>query len=387
MSLAEGSAKAGLKSEAAVATEEVVAEGVAVQASAEGEVVPMQANAEPLGGPPMPAWCRDCDESLDLGAKFCPNCGSASISVGKDVLTCGACQNALHLGARFCSQCGQKTDHDIQMTAEQQTAGNPDDDSDATTVTDDNPHVPVVDLVSSEEKPQGNETPLSSNVQNAVRLPPAEWQPAVLKIDSTSPGYVADYFNSQELATFHLKNANSGAILGPHRLNVHHTTLQDLYDCVLASHHLEFAYFTSADFAKGFADFLVVYGKDGKSNPWKPGEDLHMSLWQLGFKEAGGYHELMVRKWSRARTAMVYADSGDDDDNDSSEDDDPDDETYKPSRGARRASAPPNLGAGPERDRGKDGGSGERRRLWVWHLIKLRLQESRDYLLRTALKW
>ena len=52
------------------------------------------------------AFCNDCGKQLDVGAKFCDECGAA---VKVKELVCNTCGNKLKEGVKFCNECGATT--------------------------------------------------------------------------------------------------------------------------------------------------------------------------------------------------------------------------------------------------------------------------------------
>ena len=56
----------------------------------------MQKTANPVAGPP----CTQCNNTILIGAKFCPSCGTPTAS------SCAKCNTPLLPGAKFCTACG-----------------------------------------------------------------------------------------------------------------------------------------------------------------------------------------------------------------------------------------------------------------------------------------
>ena len=52
------------------------------------------------------AYCGNCGNKLDDGAKFCPQCGAKCAHNGKQI--CSKCGTELNEGAKFCPKCGAK---------------------------------------------------------------------------------------------------------------------------------------------------------------------------------------------------------------------------------------------------------------------------------------
>ena len=66
---------------------------------------PQQAPAAPQAAPAAAkAFCPECGNPVEAGAKFCPNCGAKMAAAS----VCPGCGQPVQPGAKFCANCGQK---------------------------------------------------------------------------------------------------------------------------------------------------------------------------------------------------------------------------------------------------------------------------------------